>query len=121
MENGAGRMNRKQRRHDPNSKKKYSLVDVQKATNLAITMKKFTKGHLYKENLKDKCLFCGSSTKTKKECIYWFLTFMDRMQTALINPSFFTDKEIQALWLQHGDEYQNIKLPLNVTDVTKKD
>ena len=113
-------MNRKQRRHDPKNRKKYSLSDVQKAINIALTMKKFTKGHLFKENLKDKCLFCGSSSKTKKDCQYWFMTFLDRVQTTLINPDFFRDDEIQALWLQHGDDYQNIKLPLNVTDVTKK-
>ena len=112
-------MNRKQRRHDPKYKAKYSLKDVQSATNIALTMKKFTKGHLFKESLKDRCLFCGSSMKTKKECAYWFMTFLDRMQTVLINPSFFTDKEVQALWLQHGEEYQNVKLPLNITDVDK--
>lgn len=109
--------NRKQRRHDPKSKKKYSLFDVQRAINIALTMKKFSKGHLFSKNLKDKCVFCGSSPKTKKECAYWFLTFLDRMQTVIINPSFFTDENVQALWLQHDEEYQNIKLPLNVTDV----
>lgn len=117
-------MNRRQRRaykkKDPNAKPKYSLHDVQKAMNLAITMKKFTKGHLFTKNQKEQCVFCGKTKKTKLECNYWFMTFLDRMQTALINPEFFRDDDVQALWLQHGEEYQNIKLPLNFTDVTKK-
>lgn len=112
--------NRKARRHNPANKKKYSLSDVQRSINIALTMKKFSKGHLFSKNLKDRCVFCGSSMKTKKECIYWFLTFMDRVQTVLINPNYFTDKEVQALWLIHGDDYQNIKLPLNVTDPKEK-
>lgn len=109
-------LNRKQRRHSPSNKKKYSLTDVQRSINIALTMKKFSKGHLFSKHLKDKCVFCGSSMKTKKECQYWFLTFLDRLQTAIINPNYFTDKEVEALWLVHGEEYQNIKLPLNVTD-----
>ena len=108
--------NRKQRRaiKSANDKKKYSFTDVQKAVNIAIEMKKHSKGHLFSKLLKDRCVFCGQTMKTKKECIYWFMTFIDRMQTVLLNPNFFRDDEIQALWLQHGEEYQNIKLPLNV-------
>ena len=88
-------------------------------------MKKFSKGHLFSKNLKkkkkkDRCVFCGATTKTRKQCPYWFMTFLDRTQTVLINPDFFTDKDIEALWLQHGEEYQNIKLPLNFTDETKE-
>ena len=114
-------MNRKQKRHDPNNKKKYSLNDVQKAIAVAIEMKKHTKGHLFSKNLKDKCVFCGASMKTKKECDYWAMTLLDRLQTVLINPNFFTDENVQALWLQHGEEYQNIKLPLTfgLKDVKK--
>lgn len=109
-------MNRKQRRksYKKESHKKYSLIDVQKAINIAIEMKKHTKGHLFSKTLKDKCVFCGQSPKTKKQCNYWVLTLIDRLQTVLINPDFFRDDEVQALWLQHGEEYQNIKLPLNV-------
>ena len=110
-------MNRKQRRSRKENAKKYSLTNVQQAINIALTMKKFSKGHLFNKNMKDKCTFCGASMKTKKECSYWFLTFLDRLQTILINPTFFTDENVQALWLQHGDEYQNIKLPLNFTEV----
>lgn len=120
MADGARMMNRKQRRARKENKKKYSLTDVQKAINIAITMKKFSKGHLFSKNLKDKCVFCGASVKTKKECDYWFLTLMDRIQTVLINPSFFQDDEVQALWLQHGEEYQDIRLPLNFTDTNVK-
>lgn len=112
--------NRKQRRHDPKDRKKYSLHDVQKAINIALTMKKYSKGHLFSKTLKDKCVFCGATTKTRKTCQYWFMTFLDRTQTVLINPSFFTDNEIQALWLIHGDEYQNIRLPLNFTEVKRE-
>jgi hypothetical protein len=112
--------NRKIRRladkKDTTKKPKYSLQDVQRAMNVAIYMKRYTKGHLFSKNLKDKCVFCGSSMKTKKQCDYWFITFLDRLQTVLINPNYFTDKEIEALWLIHGEEYQNIKLPLNITD-----
>lgn len=109
-------MNRKQRRKSfkKENRKKYSLTDVQKAINIAIEMKKHSKGHLFSKNLKDKCTFCGASMKTKKQCDYWALTLIDRIQTVLINPDFFRDDEIQALWLQHDQEYQNIKLPLNV-------
>jgi hypothetical protein len=109
-------MNRKQRRKSfkKENRKKYSLVDVQKAINVAIEMKKHSKGHLYSKTLKDRCTFCGQSMKTKKTCDYWVLTLLDRVQTVLINPDFFRDDEIQALWLQHSNEYQDIKLPLNV-------
>jgi len=111
-------MNRKQRRQGLHTKKKYSLEDVQKAISIAMVMKKYSKGHLFNKSMKDHCVFCGATMKTKKECAYWFMTFLDRMQTVIINPSFFTDQDIQALWLQHGEQYQNIKLPLvfNETD-----
>lgn len=110
-------MNREQRRAknkaDKTAKAKYSLQDVQKAMNIAMEMKKWSKGHLFTKTLKDRCVFCGATMKTKKTCDYWFMTFIDRTQTVLINPSFFMDDNIQALWLQHGDEYKNIQLPLN--------
>lgn len=108
--------NRKQRRSSrkKEDKKKYSLSDVQKALNIAIEMKKHSKGHLFSSNLKDRCVFCGQNMKTRKQCSYWFMTLIDRLQTVLINPDFFRDDEVQALWLQHGEEYNNIKLPLNV-------
>lgn len=108
--------NRKQRRANDKkfNRKKYSLTEVQKAISIAIEMKKISKGHLFSKNLKDRCVFCGQTMKTKKECEYWFMTFLDRLQTVVINPTFFRDDEIQALWLQQGEEYQNIQLPLNV-------
>lgn len=108
--------NRKQRRAQKtkNDRKKYSLSDVQKAMSIAVEMKKISKGHLFSKNLKDRCVFCGQTMKTKKECDYWFMTFLDRMQTVIINPTFFHNDNIQALWLQNGEEYQNIQLPLNV-------
>lgn len=103
-----------------NRKKLYSLEQVQRAMNIAVEMKKLTKGHLFSKTLVDKnkqnlCVFCGNSMKTKEQCQYWVMTLFDRIQTVLINPLFFTDDNLQALWLQQGDEYQNIKLPLNVT------
>lgn len=114
--------NREQRRKvkDLHAKKKYSLHDVQAAINIAITMKKYSKGHLFSKALKDRCTFCGATMKTKKECPYWVMTMIDRIQTVLINPNFFQGDDIQALWLQHGEEYQNIKLPLNFSDGRKK-
>lgn len=96
------------------SKPKYSLQDVQSAMTIAIEMKKLSKGHLFSNALKERCVFCGQNMKTKKECQYWAMTLLDRIQTVLINPAFFTQDNLQALWLQHGEEYQNIKLPLVV-------
>ena len=109
-------MNRAQKRkQDKKDKaKKYSLQEVQTSINIAIEMMKISKGHLFSAHLKDRCVFCGVNMKTKKRCDYWAMTLIDRMQSVLVNPDFFREDEIQALWLQHGEEYQNIKLPLNV-------
>lgn len=95
-----------------NAKPKYSLHDIQSAIAIAIEMRKITKGHLFSETLKERCVFCGANMKTKKQCEYWAMTLIDRIQTILVNPSFFTDDNLQCLWLQHGEEYQNIQLPL---------
>lgn len=95
-------------------KARYSLVDVQKAVNIALEMRKLTKGHLYSKNLKEQCTFCGAKLKTRKQCPYWFFTFLDRMQVVLINPSFFTDNEVQALWVRNEDEYKEVQFPLNM-------
>lgn len=103
---------RKQERKQ--NKPKYSLLDVQRAMNVAIEMKKHTKGHLFKKHLKDLCIFCGASDKTRKQCPYWFFTFLDRMQVVLINPAFFTDNEVQALWLRNEDDYKDVQIPLNM-------
>ena len=35
---------------------------------------------------------------------------MDRLQTILINPQFFIGDDDQANWLQHGDEYKDVKV-----------
>lgn len=111
-------MNRAQRRklskdQQQHAKPLYSLLDVQKATVIAIEMKKASLGHLFRKELKNLCVFCGKSTKSKKECEYWFLTFMDRQQTVLINPEFFSDDDMEAIWLQHGYEYDDIKIPFH--------
>ena len=104
--------------------KQFSLDDVQKSLAIAIEMKKLTKGHLFMKNTtaqtkdgevdasKSYCAVCGANMKTKTQCDYWAMTLFDRLQSILINPSFYTDDNIEALWLQHGEEYQNIKLPL---------
>lgn len=109
-------MNRLTRRAQERRQKrpKYSLIDVQKAMNTALEMKKLTKGHLFSKTLKDHCVFCGATLKTRKRCPYWFFTFMDRMQVILINPSFFTDNEVQALWVRTEDEYKEVQFPLNL-------
>lgn len=109
-------MNRLLRRKQERTqgRKKYSLIDVQKAMNVAMEMKKFTKGHLYNKSMKDRCVFCGATLKTKKQCAYWFYTFLDRMQVVLINPDFFTDKDIQALWMRNEEEYKEVQFPLNM-------
>lgn len=109
-------MNRKLRRKQDRSfsKAKYSLHDVQKALNIALEMKKLTKGHLYSKTLKDRCTFCGATMKARKQCPYWLFTFMDRLQVILINPNFFTDNEVQALWVRNEDEYKEVQFPLNM-------
>lgn len=94
-------------------KKIYSFHDIQKATNIAIEMKKLSKGHLFKKALKERCVFCGATMKTRKECDYWFLTFMDRQQTVLLNPTFFHDNEIEALYIQHPYGAEDIKIPFH--------
>ena len=114
------------------NKKEFSLDDVQKSLAIAIEMKKLTKGHLFMKNTtaqtkdgkvdaeKSYCAFCGANMKTTKECDYWMMTLFDRLQSILINPSFYTADNIEALWLQHGEEYQNIKLPLVLGAKEKK-
>jgi len=108
-------MSRKARRIQEriNKKPKYSLEDMQKAMNIAIEMKRLTRGHLYMKNNPERCVFCGFKS-SKKECRFWFMTFMDRWQSVLLNPTFFHDKEIEAIWIQ--PEYQDIKLPVNLKD-----
>lgn len=96
------------------AKQKFTLLDFQKALSISLEMKKASFGHLFVKELKEHCLFCGANTETKDECEYWFLTLVDRIQTILINPGFFTDDDIQALWFQHGDMYKDIRLPLMV-------
>lgn len=93
---------------------KYSLIDVQKASNIAIEIGRINKGHLFSKAMKDKCVFCGKTTKARTKCQYWFFTFLDRMQIALINPSFFTDANIETLYLTHDSEYQDVVIPLNM-------
>lgn len=118
-------MNRKTRRKNEqvanrtHGKAKYSLHDVQRAMNIALEMRKLTKGHLFSKTLVNKnkqnlCTFCGATMKTRKMCDLWFVTFLDRLQVVLINPDYFKDNEIEALWLQNSDEYKEIMVPLNV-------
>lgn len=92
-------------------KKKFTLMQLQKAFSVALEMKKESRGHLFKSHLKERCVFCGADRKTKNDCDYWFLTYIDRVQTILINPQFFNNDDEQANWLQHGDEYAEIKVP----------
>lgn len=110
-------MNRQQRRKQitkakSQAKQTFTLLQLQKSFAIALEMKQFTKGHLISENLKGRCVFCGKTKKTKNECEFWFLTFMDRVQTILINPNFFLGHDDKAFWLQHGNEYQEIKSPM---------
>lgn len=109
-------LNRAKRRQQQkiSSKPKYSLMDVQRAINIAVEMRKLTKGHLFSGALHERCVFCGVTMKTKKQCKFWFFTFMDRMQVILINPAFFKDNEIQALWVRNEDEYKDIQIPIHL-------
>lgn len=94
------------------AKQKFTLLEMQKAFSIALEMERASKGHLFSKNLKERCVFCGETRKTRKKCDYWFLTWMDRVQTILINPGFFTDDDIQAVWIQHAAEYSGIQIPL---------
>lgn len=116
-------MNRLQRRRAEQKQKRprYSLIDVQKAMNIALEMRKHSKGHLFSKTLKDTCVFCGATMKTRTMCKFWFLTFLDRMQVTLINPTFFMDDNVEALWMQSSSEYQDVQIPLNISSQLKKD
>lgn len=114
-------MNRLQRRKRDKqikgqAKKKYTLLELQKAFSIALEMKKASRGHLFSHNLKERCVFCGKGRRAKKECDYWFLTFLDRVQTIIINPDFFTADDIEAIWIQHAAEYSAIQIPLLMSD-----
>lgn len=99
----------------------FTLVELQKAFSISLEMKKASRGHLFSKSMKERCVFCGVDRKTKKECEFWFLTFMDRVQTILINPEFFTDDDIQAIWLQHAAEYSAIAIPISTEKKDRKD
>lgn len=106
-------MKRKQiKKSKAQAKQTFTLLQLQKAFSIALEMKKFTKGHLLSEATKSKCVFCGKTKRTKDDCEFWFMTFLDRVQTILINPNFFIGRDDQAFWLQHGNEYQEIKSPM---------
>lgn len=110
-------MNRRTRRASTRLKSKqekikFTLIDVQKAISIAIEMRKESRGHLFKQGPKKAvCVFCGAGRKTKTDCEYSFMTFIDRMQTILINPDFFKGDDEQANWLQQGEAYKDIKVP----------
>lgn len=111
-------MNREQKRRQlkvakTQAKQKFTLLELQKAFSIANEMKKESRGHLFSKTLKERCVFCGVDRETKVECEYWFLTFIDRVQTILVNPDFFVGVDAEANWLQHGDEYEGIRIPTN--------
>ena len=99
----------------------FTLVELQKAFAIALEMKKASRGHLFSKSLKEHCVFCGKDRDVKEECDYWFLTYMDRVQTILINPQFFTDDDMEALWLQHAAEYSAIAVPISTEKKSKDD
>ena len=92
-------------------KQKFTLLELQKAISIALEMKKESRGHLFSIHLKERCVFCGVGRKTKKNCEWWLLTFVDRLQTILINPTFFLGNDELASWLQHDDQYQHVRIP----------
>lgn len=92
------------------SKPKYSLTDVQRATKIALQMRKLTKGHLFTKVSDSRCVFCGAKGKGKNECEFWFLTFMDRQQVVLLNPNHFDDALIDSYWLMAADEYKDVRI-----------
>lgn len=114
-------MNRRLRRKYIRKEKalKFTLEDIQRALKIAANMRKENKGHLYqklltkdKKSINLKCIFCGAPQKTKKQCDYWVMTLIDRFQSILINPTFYQDDDKEALWLQQGEVYKQIKMPL---------
>ena len=119
-------MNRSERRKTmkkamKQGKKTFTLVELQKAFSISLEMKKASRGHLFSKTMKEKCVFCGQDRNTKKECDFWFMTFMDRVQTILINPEFFTDDDIEAIWLQHAAQYSAIAIPVATEKKGNKD
>lgn len=115
-------MNRKARRNilkttRKNTKPKYSIQDMQRAMGIANEMIKATKGHLYVKHLNDKCVFCGKTIRAKAKCKYTVITFIDRMQTVLVNPDFYKDNDKEAFFFQHGDIYKDIRIPAGLKDV----
>lgn len=112
-------MNRANRRHlekqgeaGKQAAQQFTLLELQKAISIALEMKKASKGHLFDKNLKERCVFCGKSRRVRTDCEFEFMTFLDRVQTILINPGFFTNKDIEAIWLQHGQQYKGIRIPV---------
>lgn len=119
-------MNRAQRRvRDKKvkgqAKQKFTLLELQKAFAIAMEMVKESRGHLFNTHMKDEksglelCTFCGQDRNTKDECDYERLTWMDRVQTILLNPDFFRESEAEAVYLQHGEQYQEVKIPVEYT------
>lgn len=104
----------------------FSLLDLQKAYSIALEMRKASKGHLFSKlkinqaNKVEMCVFCDQDRTTDQYCDYAELTLMDRVQTILLNPDFFTDKDIEAIWLQHSAEYAHIQIPVLEDDDGKE-
>lgn len=116
-------LNRSQRRDRDKkvkgqAKQKFTLLDLQKAFSIALEMVKESRGHLFSPTMKHKdtghplCVFCGQQQDTKEECDFERLTWMDRVQTILLNPDFFRESEAEAIFFQHGDEYKDLSIPL---------
>lgn len=119
-------MNRSERRKTmkkamKQGKKTFTLVELQKAFSIALEMKKASRGHLFSKTMKEKCVFCGADRHTEEECDFWFMTYMDRVQTILINPEFFTDDDIEAIWLQHAAQYSAIAIPVSTKKKGEED
>jgi hypothetical protein len=100
------------------AKQKFTLLDLQKAFAIALEMVKESRGHLFSNTMKHKdtghelCVFCGKQRDTTDECDFERLTWMDRVQTILLNPEFFRESDAEALFFQHGDEYAELRIPL---------
>lgn len=123
--------NRMQRRKtkklaEAQGRKTFTLLDFQKALAIALDMRKASKGHLFsklkinKENNVEMCVFCDQDRTTDKYCEYNELTLFDRIQTILINRDFFSDNDIEAIWLQHSAEYAHIQIPVLKDDDGKE-
>ncbi len=63
----------------------------EKALRIADKQMKDSNGHFYWRMLKTRCSNCGRSPKQKGKCSGWFQTFIQRLETVLLNKMYLSD------------------------------